>query len=156
VETAEEMQQAVEQALPADIAIFVAAVADWRPANNANEKIKKGKGQIPPALKLVENPDILKGVGTRTKGRPKLVIGFAAETSDIIKHGKAKLVKKGADWILANDVSAETGVMGGDNNTIRLLSKSGVDDWPKMGKHQVARQLTEKIIAFFENETIEI
>jgi len=156
IETAAEMQQAVEQELPADIAIFVAAVADWKPASNAEEKIKKGKSKAPLALKLVENPDILKGIGTREKGRPKLVIGFAAETSDIIKHGKAKLENKGADWILANDVSAETGVMGGDNNTIRLLSRSGVDDWPKMDKKQVARQLVAKVIAFFETETIEV
>lgn len=156
VETAEEMQQAVEQALPADIAIFVAAVADWRPATNADEKIKKGLNASPPALKLVENPDILKGVGTRTKERPKLVIGFAAETSDIIKHGKAKLAKKGADWILANDVSAETGVMGGDNNTIRLLSGSGVDDWPTMNKQQVAERLSTRIVKFFECETIDV
>ncbi len=156
VETAAEMQEAVEQELPADIAVFVAAVADWRPATNADEKIKKGKSKTPPALKLVENPDILKGVGTRKKGRPKLVIGFAAETSDIVKHGKAKLEKKGADWILANDVSAKTGVMGGNSNTIRLLSRSGVDDWPKMDKKQVARKLVAKIIAFFETEIIEI
>lgn len=156
VDSANDMKNAVDAALPADIAIFVAAVADWKPANNADEKIKKGKSKAPPSLKLVENPDILKGIGTRKKGRPSLVIGFAAETQDIIKHGKAKLVKKGANWILANDVSDEAGVMGGDQNTIRLISDMGVEDWPKMDKQNVAEKLVVKIGEFFEQQTIEI
>ncbi len=156
VETAEEMKQAVDQALPADIAIFVAAVADWRPAANADEKIKKAKGKSPPALKLMENPDILKGIGNRTKSRPALVVGFAAETQDVITHGKTKLEKKGADWILANDVSPEAGVMGGDFNTIRLISESGVEDWPKLNKQQVAYRLVDKIVGFFDEVVIEV
>ena len=156
VESAEEMKNAVDASLPADIAIFVAAVADWRPATNADEKIKKGKSKAPPALKLIENPDILKGIGTRKKDRPSLVIGFAAETQDIIKHGKAKLIKKGANWILANDVSDEAGVMGGDHNTIRLISDIGVEDWPKMDKQNVAKKLVDKIGDFFEQQVIEI
>ncbi len=156
VETAMQMQQAVEQALPADIAVFVAAVADWRPASNAEEKIKKDKEKAPPALKLTENPDILKGVGTLKKQRPALVVGFAAETSDVLKHGKAKLARKGADWILANDVSAKTGVMGGDSNTIRLISNSGVDDWPTMDKKHVARRLVGEIIGFFDRQMMDV
>ncbi len=156
VESAEEMRSAVDAALPADIAIFVAAVADWRPASNADEKIKKGKSKAPPALKLIENTDILKGIGTLKKDRPSLVIGFAAETQDLIKHGKAKLVKKGANWILANDVSDEAGVMGGDQNTIKLISNTGVEDWPKMDKQNVAKRLVDKIGSFFEKQTNEI
>ncbi len=156
VETAEDMKLAVDQALPADMAIFVAAVADWRPASNADEKIKKAKGKAPPALKLMENPDILKGIGNRTKSRPTLVVGFAAETEDVIAHAKTKLKKKGADWILANDVSPETGVMGGDFNTIRLISESGVEDWPKLNKQQVAHRLVDKIAGFFDEVVVEV
>lgn len=155
VETALEMQQAVDRSLPADIAIFVAAVADWRPQSSVDQKIKKTKNQSPPTLQLVENPDILKGIGRRKKHRPSLVIGFAAETSDIVKHATAKLASKGADWILANDVSAQTGILGGDDNTIQLISNDGVDNWPPMKKHQVAERLVRKIIAHFEIETID-
>ena len=156
VDSAEEMKNAVDAALPADIAIFVAAVADWRPATNADEKIKKGKSKAPPALKLIENPDILKGIGTLKNNRPSLVVGFAAETQDIIKHGKAKLAKKGANWILANDVSDEAGVMGGNHNTVRLISTSGVEDWPKMDKQHVAKRLVDKISEFFEQQIIDV
>lgn len=156
VESAREMFSAVHSAMPADIAIMVAAVADWRTSASADEKIKKKPGAKPVlSLKLTENPDILKAIGHHDK-RPPLVIGFAAETNHVIKHAKAKLKRKGADWILANDVSAETGVMGGDNNTIVLMSKSGADQWPLMTKNQVALRLTEKIIKFFETQKISV
>jgi phosphopantothenoylcysteine decarboxylase/phosphopantothenate--cysteine ligase len=138
------MLAAVEQALPADIAVFAAAVADWRTANNSKEKIKKtGKGT--PELALVENPDILATVAHRKSKRPRLVIGFAAETEHVIEHAKAKLARKGCDWILANDVSPETGIMGGDNNTIHLVTKDGVEHWPPQSKNEVASALITRI-----------
>ena len=156
VETARQMHEAVETLLPADIAVMVAAVADWRSVNSASEKIKKKPGSHKTmSLGLIQNPDILKSVGHHKK-RPKLVIGFAAETQNIIKHAKAKLERKGADWILANDVSPETGIMGGDNNTIKLLAKSHIEEWPDMSKSQVAQRLVEKIISHFETETISV
>ncbi len=155
VQTAREMQKMVEAALPADIAVMVAAVADWRSADEADEKMKKQNGKGPDSLKLVENPDILKGLGHHKK-RPSLLIGFAAETEKLEKHAKAKLKRKKADWIVANDVSPEGGVMGGDENTIKLLSRDGVDAWPKLSKQQVADLLVEKIIAHFNVETVEI
>ena len=141
IETAKEMLVACEKALPADVFIGVAAVADWRPSNRAGKKIKKdGKG-IPP-LALEENPDILAKLSQHKK-RPKLVIGFAAETNDIVKHAQAKLNKKSCDWIVANDVSGD--VMGGDNNAMILISKSGVDHWPHENKLKAARRLAQKI-----------
>jgi phosphopantothenoylcysteine decarboxylase/phosphopantothenate--cysteine ligase len=144
VESARDMLAAVEQALPADIAVFAAAVADWRTANNSKEKIKKtGKGT--PELALVENPDILAMVAHRKAKRPKLVIGFAAETEHVIEHAKAKLARKGCDWILANDVSPETGIMGGDSNTIHLVTKDGVEHWPPQSKNEVAAALITRI-----------
>jgi phosphopantothenoylcysteine decarboxylase / phosphopantothenate---cysteine ligase len=146
VETARQMLAAVEQALPADIAIFAAAVADWRPERVSESKIKKQQGRIP-TLALIENPDILSTIAHRTSGRPKLVIGFAAETDDLVANAKAKLAKKGCDWILANDVSPETGIMGGDTNTIQLISSTGVEDWPPQSKDEVARTLIERIVA---------
>ncbi len=156
VETAREMFDAVDNALPADMAIMVAAVADWRTVSSADEKIKKKQGaKAPLTLKLTENPDILKTIGHHKK-RPNLVIGFAAETQNVIKHGKAKLKRKGADWIVANDVSPEKGVMGGDNNTIKLLTKSGAEEWPTMAKTQVAMRLVEKIITHFEAQTLSV
>ncbi|MCP4071521.1 MAG: bifunctional phosphopantothenoylcysteine decarboxylase/phosphopantothenate--cysteine ligase CoaBC [Hyphomicrobiales bacterium] len=156
VESARQMHQAVKNCLPVDIAVMVAAVADWRVANSADEKIKKKPGSTGPVpLKLTENPDILKFIGHHEQ-RPKLVIGFAAETRDVIKNAKAKLKRKGADWILANDVSPETGIMGGDSNTIKLLSSSGVDEWPNLAKDQVARRLVDKIIAYFDSEIISV
>ena len=121
VETAQQMLDAVEQALPADVAVFAAAVADWRPERPSDSKIKKQAGGTP-TLALVENPDILSTIAHRKSGRPRLVIGFAAETDDVIANAKAKLAKKGCDWILANDVSPETGIMGGDANTIHLVT----------------------------------
>jgi phosphopantothenoylcysteine decarboxylase/phosphopantothenate--cysteine ligase len=144
IETARQMLEAVEQALPADVAIFAAAVADWRAERPSNHKIKKQPGQTP-TLKLVENPDILSTVAHRTFNRPRLVIGFAAETDDVIANAKAKLAKKGCDWILANDVSPETGIMGGDANTIHLVSAAGVENWPPQSKDAVARMLVERI-----------
>ncbi|MET3591851.1 MULTISPECIES: bifunctional phosphopantothenoylcysteine decarboxylase/phosphopantothenate--cysteine ligase CoaBC [Mesorhizobium] len=149
VETAAEMKDVVEHLLPADAAVFVAAVADWRTANAAGEKIKKVAGEGPPSLKMVENPDILAGVGHH-KQRPGLVIGFAAETQDLISNAEAKLKKKGADFIVANDVSHESGigpsgVMGGDRNKVRIVSRSGVEEWPEMGKDEVAARLAALI-----------
>jgi len=139
VETAHEMGEAVEAALPADAAVMVAAVADWR-TEGAAQKIKKQAGGA--ALKLIENPDILAGLGAR-KDRPKLLIGFAAETEKVIEHATAKLAKKGADWIVANDVSGD--VMGGDANTVHIVSGGGVESWERMDKGAVADALAEKI-----------
>ena len=142
VETAREMLAAVEGALPADIGIFAAAVADWRVATAADQKIKKtAKGQAP-RLELIENPDILKTVGhAPAPRRPALVIGFAAETNDVIAYAQKKRVAKAADWIVANDVSPETGIMGGDRNTVHVVMESRVESWPEMDKQDVARRL---------------
>ncbi len=146
VETARQMLDAVEKSLPADAAIFAAAVADWRSAEPSATKIKKQQGRAP-ALKLVENPDILSTIAHRKSGRPRLVIGFAAETDHIIANAKTKLAKKGCDWILANDVSPATGVMGGDSNTVHLITPSGVESWPPQTKDDVARMLIARIAA---------
>ena len=145
VETAEQMKDAVEKALPADIAVFVAAVADWRVANAADEKMKKGVDG-PPALAMTENPDILAGVGNRSEGRPALVVGFAAETEEIETHARAKLAKKGADWIVANDVSPETGTFGGDANTVTLVTASGAERWERASKAAIAERLVARIV----------
>jgi phosphopantothenoylcysteine decarboxylase / phosphopantothenate---cysteine ligase len=146
VETARQMFDAVEAALPADAAIFAAAVADWRSDSASASKIKKQAGRTP-TLTLTENPDILSSVAHRTSGRPQLVIGFAAETDDVIANARAKRSKKGCDWIVANDVSAESGVMGGDMNTVHLVTASGVESWPPQAKDQVARTLIERVAA---------
>ncbi|HEY6702229.1 MAG TPA: bifunctional phosphopantothenoylcysteine decarboxylase/phosphopantothenate--cysteine ligase CoaBC [Pseudolabrys sp.] len=145
VETACEMLNAVERALPADVAIFAAAVADWRVANAGEQKLKKRSGQTTPELALVENPDILATIAARKTQRPKLVIGFAAETENVVANAKAKLARKGCDWILANDVSPQSGVMGGDRNTITLVSASGVETWPPQSKDAVATMLVTRI-----------
>jgi phosphopantothenoylcysteine decarboxylase/phosphopantothenate--cysteine ligase len=145
VETARQMLEAVEKNLPADVAIFAAAVADWRSEAVSTSKIKKRQGRIP-TLKLIENPDILATIAHLKSGRPQLVIGFAAETDDLIANAKAKLARKGCDWILANDVSPHTGIMGGDLNTIHLITAAGVEDWPPQSKDDVARMLVERII----------
>jgi phosphopantothenoylcysteine decarboxylase / phosphopantothenate---cysteine ligase len=145
VETAREMLQAVETALPADVAIFAAAVADWRVANAGEQKIKKQAGQATPDLSLVENPDILATIAKRKSQRPKLVIGFAAETENVAANAKAKLVTKGCDWILANDVSPQTGIMGGDRNTIQLVTPQGIEPWPPQSKDDVAAMLIARI-----------
>ncbi|MET0575676.1 MAG: bifunctional phosphopantothenoylcysteine decarboxylase/phosphopantothenate--cysteine ligase CoaBC [Mesorhizobium sp.] len=153
VESAREMRDAVEQLLPADAAVFVAAVADWRTDNAAGEKIKKAAGKEPPALQMVENPDILAGVGHH-KQRPYLVVGFAAETQDVLKNAQAKLKKKGADFIVANDVSHEGGVMGGERNRVKIVSKSDIDEWPDLTKEAVAERLADLIAKHLK--TIEI
>ncbi len=149
VETAAEMLAATERALPADIAIFCAAVADWTVAQQGTQKIKKKKGEPPPALKLVANPDILKTIAARKKGRPYLVIGFAAETEKVLQHARNKLRSKGCDWIVANDVSAESGVMGGDRNRVHLFRKGGHESWPELSKSEVATALVEEIAREF-------
>jgi phosphopantothenoylcysteine decarboxylase/phosphopantothenate--cysteine ligase len=146
VESAREMLAAVEKALPADVAVFAAAVADWRTAANSREKIKK-TGKQAPELALVENPDILSTVAHLKAKRPKLVIGFAAETEHVIEHAKAKLARKGCDWLLANDVSPETGIMGGDSNTIHLITANNVEHWPPRSKSEVASLLVARIAA---------
>jgi phosphopantothenoylcysteine decarboxylase/phosphopantothenate--cysteine ligase len=141
VETALEMLAAARAALPADIAIFAAAVADWRVATQAGDKIKKS-GKSSPKLELVENPDILKTIAGEPPGvRPPLVIGFAAETRNVLEYAGAKRKAKGADWIVANDVSPETGIMGGDRNSVHLVTAQGVESWPEMDKGEVARRL---------------
>jgi phosphopantothenoylcysteine decarboxylase/phosphopantothenate--cysteine ligase len=144
VTTAAEMLAAVQSALPADIAIFAAAVADWHVAAPSTEKIKKSPAGMPPALTLGENPDILKAIAHLKKNRPALVIGFAAETQDVLAHAKKKLNSKGADWIVANDVSPQTGIMGGDRNSVHLLSDGGVESWPEMSKADVAAKIIER------------
>ncbi len=151
VETANEMLAAVERALPADVAVFAAAVADWRVERVSRGKIKKQHGE-PRALALVENPDILATVAHLKNHRPRLVIGFAAETDDVVANARAKLAKKGCDWILANDVSPETGIMGGDSNTIHLITATSVESWPRQSKDDVARQLIERVAAALRGE----
>ncbi len=145
IETAREMLEAVDTHLPADIGIFAAAVADWRVATSATQKIKKGAKAQAPRLELVENPDILKTVARNTHGkRPPLVIGFAAETNDVIAYAQKKRVSKNADWIVANDVSPETGIMGGDRNTVHIVSADHVESWPDLDKQDVARRLVQR------------
>jgi len=146
VESARQMLDAAEAALPADIAIFAAAVADWRVAQAGQEKLKKGSGGAP-TFAMVENPDILATVAKRTAQRPKLVIGFAAETINVVDNAKAKLKQKGCDWILANDVSPQSGVFGGDSNTIHLVTAGGVESWPTQSKDEVAATLIARIAA---------
>jgi phosphopantothenoylcysteine decarboxylase/phosphopantothenate--cysteine ligase len=142
VETAAQMLKAAEQALPVDVAIFAAAVADWRVADQAKEKLKKTNGKS--TLDLVENPDVLATIAQHKK-RPTLVIGFAAETEKLLEHARAKLKSKGCDWIVANDVSPESGVFGGSSNTVHLVTKNGVEDWPPQSKQAVADGLVRKI-----------
>jgi len=155
VESARDMLRAVERVLPVDVAIFAAAVADWRVANAGEQKIKKRHGQAAPELPLVENPDILATVARRKTQRPQLVIGFAAETENVAANAKAKLASKGSDWILANDVSPKTGIMGGDNNTITLVSTSGVENWPPQSKEDVAASLIARIAETLTGESDE-
>jgi phosphopantothenoylcysteine decarboxylase/phosphopantothenate--cysteine ligase len=152
VETARAMLLAVQAALPADAGIFAAAVADWRTAGDVVQKLKKDAGG-PPKLELVENPDILASVSKLKTKRPKLVIGFAAETEKVIEHAKAKLKRKGSDWIVANDVSAEGGAMGGDDNAVHLITPAGVESWPSQSKDGVARQLVARIAAALSGKT---
>jgi phosphopantothenoylcysteine decarboxylase/phosphopantothenate--cysteine ligase len=135
------MLAAVKEALPADIAILAAAVADWRVAKPEAGKIKKGAKASPPALALTENPDILKTIAARGVRRPALVIGFAAETESVVEHASAKRRAKGADWIVANDVSPAAGVFGGDRNAVHLVTAGGAEAWPQMSKAEVAERL---------------
>jgi phosphopantothenoylcysteine decarboxylase / phosphopantothenate---cysteine ligase len=153
VESAREMLAACEKALPADIAVCAAAVADWR-AEAAPQKLKKKNGAAP-ALKLVENPDILASLSKPGNRRPRLVIGFAAETEKIIEHAREKRARKGCDWILANDVSPASGTFGGDANTIHVIDESGVEDWPPLAKRDVAERLAERIARFFAPKAAE-
>jgi phosphopantothenoylcysteine decarboxylase/phosphopantothenate--cysteine ligase len=144
VETAREMLSAVKKALPADIGVFAAAVADWRAASSKPQKIKKnGNGKIP-ALALAENPDILRTISQDNALRPQLIIGFAAETENIVEYAKKKLAAKGCDWIVANDVSKEKGVMGGNENQVFLVGANGVETWPSMSKESVAYELMQR------------
>lgn len=145
VESAREMLEAVEAALPADAAVFAAAVADWRVASASDSKIKKdGTGKLP-VLEFAENPDILATVSQMKAGRPGLVVGFAAETDDVVAHATAKRERKQCDWIVANDVSPETGIMGGSENQVVVISDQGAEAWPRMGKTQVAKRLAAEI-----------
>jgi phosphopantothenoylcysteine decarboxylase/phosphopantothenate--cysteine ligase len=145
VESAQQMLDACQAALPADVAIFAAAVADWRVAGAAAGKIKKVPGAGPPALALVANPDILATIAQRGPRRPRLVIGFAAETDDLMANARAKRERKNADWIVANDVSPATGIMGGEENVVHLITAEGVEDWPRLPKQDVARRLAARI-----------
>jgi phosphopantothenoylcysteine decarboxylase/phosphopantothenate--cysteine ligase len=149
VETAREMEAACRRVLPADAAVFVAAVSDWRPDTVFPVKLKKGR-EGPPAVTLVENPDILAGIAAAGPGRPALVVGFAAETNDLEANARAKLARKGCDWIVANDVGEGgpgAGIMGGDENEILLLDAAGAERWPRAGKAEIARRLAARIAA---------
>ena len=143
-ESAEQMLKICEGELPCDIAIFAAAVADWRVAHVAGEKIKKAEGRAP-ALAMVENPDILQTIAKRKSKRPIIVVGFAAETEKVVDHAREKLSRKGCDLIVANDVSATSGVFGSDNNKVHIVSNLGVEIWPAMSKRDVARKLMERL-----------
>lgn len=145
VETALEMADAVAAALPADAAVFAAAVADWRVANPAAQKMKKDGTGAPPLLDFAENPDILARVAQMGAGRPRLVVGFAAETETVVAHATAKRARKGCDWIVANDVSPETGIMGGAENAVTLMTAQGAESWPRLPKVEVARRLALRI-----------
>lgn len=144
IESAREMLAAVEAALPADAAIFAAAVADWRVKNEAGQKMKKQAGQPLPVLEFAENPDILATISKHAQ-RPPLVVGFAAETEKVIEHAQAKRARKGCDWIVANDVSPATGIMGGSENAVHLITAETVEDWPRLPKDEVARRLAQRI-----------
>ncbi|MGZ0189494.1 MAG: bifunctional phosphopantothenoylcysteine decarboxylase/phosphopantothenate--cysteine ligase CoaBC [Alphaproteobacteria bacterium] len=151
IESAREMLEACTTALPADIGVFAAAVADWRVAGEATQKIKKSGA--PPSLQMAENPDILRTIAADASNRPALVVGFAAETENLIEHAQAKLERKGCDWIIANDVSTGTGVFGGDANTLHLVSKTVVEPWPKMDKTAAAERLANRIADYFSAES---
>lgn len=144
VETAREMLAACESVLPVDVAVCTAAVADWRPERAANNKIKKTEGAVAPSVALTANPDILATIA-KSDRRPSLVIGFAAETENVIAHAQAKRTKKACDWIVANDVSPATGIMGGDRNTVHLITNGGTESWPEMDKSEVGTRLAARI-----------
>ncbi len=145
VESARQMLAACEQALPADIAVCAAAVADWRATDEASGKIKKQPGEAPPSLPLTENPDILSRLSEPGNRRPRLVVGFAAETENVVENAIAKRLRKGCDWIVANDVSPETGTFGGDRNTVHLITPDGVEDWPEASKQAIGERLAERL-----------
>lgn len=151
IQTAAEMHAACLAHLPCDIAICAAAVADWRPVTSADRKIKKAPNAGPPTIQLIENPDILHALSTHATARPRLVIGFAAETDDVVKHALDKRVRKGCDWILANDVGPGRDVFGGSDNEIHLITEKGVDHWPKMRKTALAHRLVQHISVFFKD-----
>ncbi|MCB8878820.1 bifunctional phosphopantothenoylcysteine decarboxylase/phosphopantothenate--cysteine ligase CoaBC [Acidisoma cellulosilytica] len=153
VETAAQMLSAVQVALPADIAVLAAAVADWRVAEPQVGKIKKQPGAEVPALRLIPNPDILATLSQPGPARPRLVIGFAAETDDVIAHAIAKRLRKGCDWLIANDVSPASGVMGGAENEVHLITAAGVEDWPRLPKDAVAARLAARILQELTGET---
>ena len=152
VETASQMLSATEAALPADAAVFAAAVADWHILGDKSSKIKKRDGRAGPALEFGENPDILRSVAQMNNGRPKLVVGFAAETDNVLENGKAKRDRKGCDWIVINDVRPETGIMGGDQNDITLITADGSEDWPRMSKASVGQKLAARIAVALDGE----
>lgn len=145
VETASQMADAVKGALPADAAIFAAAVADWRVENASATKLKKDQSGKAPALSFAENPDILATVSRMYEGRPELVVGFAAETNDVVAHATAKRDRKKCDWIIANDVSPSTGIMGGSENAITIITPTGAEEWPRLPKDEVARRLAARV-----------
>jgi phosphopantothenoylcysteine decarboxylase/phosphopantothenate--cysteine ligase len=149
IETTAEMLAACEAALPVDVGVFAAAVADWKVAAPANQKIKKDDSGRAPNLELAANPDILQSMSHAGAKRPKLVIGFAAETENLVAFAKAKRQKKGCDWILANDVSPDRGTFGGDRNTIHLVTENQSEDWPDLSKLEVADRLGQRIAAHF-------
>jgi phosphopantothenoylcysteine decarboxylase/phosphopantothenate--cysteine ligase len=149
VETAREMLAAAEQALPVDIAICAAAVADWRVDLDKDQKIKKRESEGAPSLRLIENPDILATLSRLKNNRPKLVVGFAAETENVIEYAVSKRARKGCDWMVANDVSPATGVMGGELNTVHLITATGREDWPLLPKQAVAERLVRRIVDHF-------
>jgi phosphopantothenoylcysteine decarboxylase/phosphopantothenate--cysteine ligase len=145
VETAREMLAAVQAVLPVDAAVMAAAVADWRVANASDHKMKKDGSGRAPSLDFAENPDILATISRPGPSRPRLVVGFAAETDDVLDHAIAKRARKGCDWILANDVRPETGIMGGAENAVTLIAADGPEVWPRMTKAEVARKLAQRI-----------
>ena len=151
VETAQQMAEAVAAALPVDAAVFAAAVADWHVSSASSSKIKKQNGALP-VLEFGENPDILATVSHMTSQRPGLVIGFAAETDDLLANATAKRARKGCDWIVANDVSPETDIMGGSENAVTLITAEGAENWPRTGKAQVAGQLADRIAQYFASD----
>jgi phosphopantothenoylcysteine decarboxylase/phosphopantothenate--cysteine ligase len=151
VQSALEMEAAVQAALPVDAGVFAAAVADWRVASASDRKLKKSKDGLP-VLEFAENPDILKTVSRMAQGRPPLVVGFAAETNDVVENATAKRLRKGCDWIVANDVSPATGIMGGAENAVVLISDQGAEEWPRMGKAEVAARLAARIAAALNGE----
>ena len=148
IESAQDMLDACRTALPRDVAIFAAAVADWRVASRGASKIKKQDGGPPPALEMTENPDILKTVAGLNEGRPRLVVGFAAETGDAARLGAEKRARKGCDWILANDVSEGSGTFGGDSNLVHLIGEGFAEEWPRMSKDAVAGKLADRVAEY--------